>query len=381
MMNPVPAQAMSVDLMHKAIVASCHETNLSNGSVTTNDSPTIFRLGAASDMPTVAALLQNDACQTESSDVHRLIRDFDQVYWIVVEERNNVIGFAAVYWGYSTWDGRCLHANRIFARDEVIEIDLLRTLADIAVRLEGQRLVWQHFGEKSPLYQSLGSQVLDNWLTLRMNAAGMDCFLSNQQHVTVSVAETQKFTSVDASIQEALGAVQSNNVELHHATMNDLHHVERLVNGLAVYEKEVDAIHVNEQHYLVDGKCGDDTYPLYKCLLLWDKKEGRYFGMAFFYFGYDVDTGLFLYLEDLFIEESMRGHGCGTLVMATLALIAKGAGCVGFVWQALDWNTPALTFYGKIGANVQHGLLTARFCGETLTNFVKNRTTTTISRA
>ena len=209
----------------------------------------------------------------------------------------------------------------------------------------------------------------------------MDCFLSDQQNVrvraksgdTTGVVETQVFTSVDESIQEALHAVQSNNVELHHATMNDLRDVERLVNGLAVFEKEVDAIHVSKEHYLVDGRGGDGTYPLFKCLLLWDKKGERYCGMAFLYFGYDVDTGRFLYLEDLFVEENMRGKGCGSLVMAALALIAKGAGCIGFVWQALDWNTPALTFYENIGAEVQDGLLTTRFCGETLRDFVKNR--------
>jgi hypothetical protein len=147
MMNPVPAQAMSVDLMHKAISAACHETNqtsTSNDSDTMNDIPTrIFRLGVASDMPTVAALLQNNACETQSHDENRLIRDFVLVYWIIVEQSNNVVGFAAFYWGYSTWDGRCLHVNRIFSRDEVTEIDLLRTLAGITVRLDGQRLVWQ----------------------------------------------------------------------------------------------------------------------------------------------------------------------------------------------------------------------------------------------
>lgn len=209
----------------------------------------------------------------------------------------------------------------------------------------------------------------------------MDCFLSVQQNARVrtktgntgEVVETQVYTSVDKSIREALIAVQSSDVELHHATMNDLHHIERLVNGLAVFEKEVDAIHVSKEHYLVDGRIGDSTTPLYRCLLLWDKKEERYCGMAFFYFGYDVETGRFLYLEDLFVEESMRGKGCGSLAMATLALIAKGAGCTGFVWQALDWNTPALTFYENIGAKVQDGLLTTRFCGESLRNFVKNR--------
>jgi RimJ/RimL family protein N-acetyltransferase len=47
-----------------------------------------------------------------------------------------------------------------------------------------------------------------------------------------------------------------------------------------------------------------------------------------------------------------------------------------FVWQALDWNTPALKFYEKIGATVLDGLLTTRFGGESLKDFVRNRPTT-----
>ena len=34
-----------------------------------------------------------------------------------------------------------------------------------------------------------------------------------------------------------------------------------------------------------------------------------------------------------------------------------------------DWNTPALSFYGKLGAKVQDGLLTTRYMNEALDAF------------
>jgi acetyl-CoA carboxylase carboxyltransferase component len=38
---------------------------------------------------------------------------------------------------------------------------------------------------------------------------------------------------------------------------------------------------------------------------------------------------------------------------------------------ALDWNTPALNLYKKIGAKVQEGVLTTRYSGEALKSFAK----------
>ena len=217
----------------------------------------------------------------------------------------------------------------------------------------------------------------------------MDYFLSSQQCLAVETSEesgtARDFTktknieynstptSIEVSIQKALDAVQSNDVELHMATSGCLHYIERFVYGLAVSVKEMDAIHVNKEHYYIDGGFSNSASPLYKCLLMWDKKEEQYCGMAVFYFGYDIVTGRFLYLEDLFIDEHFRGKGYGSLFMATLALIAKGAGGVGFVWQALDWNTRSLDFYGKIGAKVLDGLLTTRFSGAALKDFVESR--------
>jgi GNAT superfamily N-acetyltransferase len=207
----------------------------------------------------------------------------------------------------------------------------------------------------------------------------MDSFLERRDMIPrESLSRHTMLTEEDtrSDLKCILEALQVSNsksekVQLHLATEDDLGHVERLVDGLAVYDKEVDVIHVNREHYLLDGFKGE--MPLYSCLLLQNKCDGYFCGMAFFYFGYDIEKGRFLYLEDLFIEEEHRRQGGGSLVMATLASIAKRAGCTGFVWQALDWSTAALDFYDSIGGKIMDGLLTTRFSCGVLKQFVSCR--------
>lgn len=95
------------------------------------------------------------------------------------------------------------------------------------------------------------------------------------------------------------------------------------------------------------------------------------FGMAFIWFGFQLSDGRFVYLEDLYLEEPYRKRGAGSLVMKSLAEIGQSIGCNKLFWQALDWNTPALTFYNKIGATVQKGVITTRYAGDTLKTFAR----------
>lgn len=137
-----------------------------------------------------------------------------------------------------------------------------------------------------------------------------------------------------------------------------------LVNGLATYEKALDEVHVNESIYKADG--GGDN-PLFHCIILESREDnhqskGQVTGMAFFYFGYSLQNrGRFLYLEDLFIQEKYRGNGFGKAFMYALAKISNSLDCERFVWQALDWNSPALNFYAGIGAEICQDLITLRF--------------------
>ena len=60
-----------------------------------------------------------------------------------------------------------------------------------------------------------------------------------------------------------------------------------------------------------------------------------------------------IYLEDLYVRPSMRGIGVGKSLLAHIANIAQSRGCVQIAWSVLNWNTPAIDFYKKIGSTPQ----------------------------
>ncbi|PVV83309.1 GNAT family N-acetyltransferase [Dehalogenimonas alkenigignens] len=56
-----------------------------------------------------------------------------------------------------------------------------------------------------------------------------------------------------------------------------------------------------------------------------------------------------LYLEDIFVLPAFRRHGVGKALFEHLAATARRRGCAVMEWTALDWNSPAHKFYGKMG--------------------------------
>jgi GNAT superfamily N-acetyltransferase len=57
-----------------------------------------------------------------------------------------------------------------------------------------------------------------------------------------------------------------------------------------------------------------------------------------------------VWLEDLYVPPAYRRAGVGGALLSHLAGITVARGCARLEWAALDWNTPALDFYDKIGA-------------------------------
>jgi GNAT superfamily N-acetyltransferase len=57
-----------------------------------------------------------------------------------------------------------------------------------------------------------------------------------------------------------------------------------------------------------------------------------------------------LYMEDLFVEEKVRGEGVGGKLVQHLAQIALERHCHGINWSVLKWNASAIRFYRGIGA-------------------------------
>jgi ribosomal protein S18 acetylase RimI-like enzyme len=57
-----------------------------------------------------------------------------------------------------------------------------------------------------------------------------------------------------------------------------------------------------------------------------------------------------LYLEDIYVKQEYRGKGVGESMLKTIARIGADRGCQRIDFMVLDWNTPALKFYEKLGA-------------------------------
>ena len=57
-----------------------------------------------------------------------------------------------------------------------------------------------------------------------------------------------------------------------------------------------------------------------------------------------------IYLEDIFITKDARGMGLGEMMLKHIAKLAKARGFERIDFQVLEWNTPAIGFYEKLGA-------------------------------
>jgi GNAT superfamily N-acetyltransferase len=73
-----------------------------------------------------------------------------------------------------------------------------------------------------------------------------------------------------------------------------------------------------------------------------------------------------LYLEDLYVRPAHRGGGLGTQLIRRGAEIAIGRGYARYEWVVLDWNTLAIAFYEKCGAEMHGAWRRMRVSGEAL---------------
>ncbi len=146
------------------------------------------------------------------------------------------------------------------------------------------------------------------------------------------------------------------------ATVDDVADILRLIQALADYEREPDAV-VNTPALLEEWLFGDDAV----ASALVAEVDNRVVGVAVWYRSYSTWTGVpGIYLEDLFVDPDARGHGFGRAFLVALARIAVDRGYQRFEWVVLDWNTPAIEFYDALGGRPMKEWTTYRVAGEDL---------------
>ena len=131
------------------------------------------------------------------------------------------------------------------------------------------------------------------------------------------------------------------------ATPQDMPKVLELIQELATFEKEPDAVIITVKDLIRDGFC---EKPLFYTFVA--EVENKVIGLALYYYRFSTWKGKTIHLEDLIVKESSRGTGAGFALYSEIIKQGKRDTVRRIEWNVLDWNSPAIEFYKKSGAKI-----------------------------
>ncbi|SHF93363.1 L-amino acid N-acyltransferase YncA [Flavobacterium fluvii] len=152
------------------------------------------------------------------------------------------------------------------------------------------------------------------------------------------------------------------------ANPDDMKAVLGLIQELADFEKEPEAVVVTVEDLVRDGF---GPAPLFHVFVA--EVEKQIVGIALYYYRYSTWKGKTIHLEDLIVKEEMRGTGLGYALYSEIIKQGKKDKVRRIEWNVLDWNTPAVEFYKKSGAKVLDEWRVAQMDETAINYFVENR--------
>ena len=127
------------------------------------------------------------------------------------------------------------------------------------------------------------------------------------------------------------------------ATPEDFSAIFKLIKDFSVFQKTPDKLTITLPQML-------ENKDFFQCLVV--ENEGEIIGFASFFWAYYSWSGKALYLDDLYVEQTYRGHQIGTRLMEKLIDLANAEKCHKIRWQVSHWNSEAIEFYKKMGAQI-----------------------------
>jgi GNAT superfamily N-acetyltransferase len=139
-------------------------------------------------------------------------------------------------------------------------------------------------------------------------------------------------------------------LSIRYATMDDTPLLATLIGELAEFERLSHEAIVTEEDILRDGF---GPQPKFRAFIAeWNGQTAGYTLFFEFYSTFQGRSGLFL--EDIFVRSEFRQKGIGEALLARVAKVAWEESYFCLRWEVLDWNTPAIEFYKKLGAEFLH---------------------------
>jgi GNAT superfamily N-acetyltransferase len=155
-------------------------------------------------------------------------------------------------------------------------------------------------------------------------------------------------------------------MQVRQGTKADMKAVLSLIQELATFEKEPDAVVVTEADLIRDG-FGEN--PLFQTFVA--EENGEIIGMALYYYRYSTWKGKTIHLEDLVVRENKRGTGAGFALYSAIIEQGKKDNVRRIEWNVLDWNIPAIAFYTKSGAKILDDWRVVHMDEEGITSFLE----------
>jgi len=135
-------------------------------------------------------------------------------------------------------------------------------------------------------------------------------------------------------------------IQIRKSSPDEVPAIVRLMRDFAEYENLAEYCEITEQR-LFEVMFGDEAFV--EGLVAFHDQVPVAYAMFYPYFAsFRGQCGY--YLEDIFVAEDFRRNGLGEAMVKIVARLAKQRGFERIDFQVLEWNTPAVKFYEKLGA-------------------------------
>ena len=151
------------------------------------------------------------------------------------------------------------------------------------------------------------------------------------------------------------------------ATPQDMQQVLDLIEELAIFEKEPDAVEVTVADLQREGF---GEAPLFSCFIA--EVATEIVGAAIVYFRFSTWKGRTIHLEDLIVNEAMRGQGVGAALYSEVMKYGFYLGVKRIEWNVLDWNKGAIKFYERTGARILDDWAVVQMDEQGIKNYIEN---------
>jgi GNAT superfamily N-acetyltransferase len=146
-------------------------------------------------------------------------------------------------------------------------------------------------------------------------------------------------------------------------TPADIPALHRLMRDFATYEK------LQHRFKITEAGLHDALFapraPLDSILI---DADGGTIGFALWYLTFGTFSGRHgLFVEDIYVDQAYRGRGIGLALFRHMARVALERDCISMDWNVLEWNTPAIEFYRRIGAKPVQGWIPQQLSFDALT--------------